>query len=90
MLIIPPFVEPVWRLVGLNNANDIVLQGESYRKKRGLLGAVHHHVAVVGMTNNASKTKISALIPSEQRQAILLDGEPFKDGEVQVPRAPLR
>ncbi len=83
VLIIPPFVEPVWRLVGLNNANDIVLQGESYREKRGLLGAVHHHVAVVGMTNNASKTKISALIPSEQRQA-------FKDGEVQVPRAPLR
>ncbi len=43
------------------------------------------------MLLNAWKGKIiSALIPSEQRKEILLDGEPFEDGEVQVPRAPKR
>ncbi len=32
------------------------------------------------MRINASKTKVmSAPIPSEQRQAVLLDGEPLKD-----------
>ncbi len=34
----------------------------------------------VGMRINASKTKMmSALIPGEQRQAVLLDGEPLED-----------
>ncbi len=33
---------------------------------------------------------ISALIPNEQRQANLLDGEHFDVGEVQVPRAQKR
>ncbi len=43
------------------------------------------------MRLNASKGKtFSALIPSEQCQTILLDGEHFEDGEVQVPRAPQR
>ncbi len=32
------------------------------------------------MRINASKTKVmSALIPGEQRQAVLLDGEPLED-----------
>ncbi len=86
-----PFVEPIGRLVGRSYANDIVLQGNSYREKRGLLGAVHTMPQLFAMQINASKGKtISALIPSEQRQAILLDSETFEDGEVQVPRALMR
>ncbi len=49
---------------------------------QGLLEAVNRHGAAVGMRINASKTKVmSALIPGEQRQAVLLDG----DGQIQVP-----
>ncbi len=41
------------------------------------LAAVNHHA--VGMRINASKTKaMSALIPGEQRQAVLLNGEPLE------------
>ncbi len=47
---------------------------------QGLLEAVYSHPAAVGMRINASKTKVlSALIPGEQRQAVLLDGEPLED-----------
>ncbi len=35
---------------------------------------VNRHAAAVGMYINASKTNMSALIPGEQRQAVLLDG----------------
>ncbi len=43
---------------------------------QGQLEAVNRHVAAVGMCVNTSKTKVmSALIPGEQRQAVLLDGE---------------
>ncbi len=43
---------------------------------QGQLEAVNRHVAAVGMRVNASKTKVmSTLIPCEQRQAVLLDGE---------------
>ncbi len=47
---------------------------------KGLLEAINRHTAAVGMRINASKTKVlSALIPGEQRQAVLLDGEPMED-----------
>ncbi len=43
---------------------------------QGLLKAVHRHAAAVGTRINALKTKVMpALIPGEQRQAVLLDGE---------------
>ncbi len=49
---------------------------------QGLLDAVNRHAAAVGMRINASKTKVmSALFPDEQRQAVLLDGEPLEDVE---------
>ncbi len=48
----------------------------------GLLEAVNRHTAAVGMHIYASKTKMmSALIPGEQRQAVLLDGQPLDDAE---------
>ncbi len=41
---------------------------------QGLLEALNHHATVVGISINASKTKVmSAIIPIEQRQAVLLD-----------------
>ncbi len=61
-------------------ADDIVILGSSYSEMQGLLEAVNRHVATVSMRINASKTKVmSALIPGEQRQAVLLDGEPLED-----------
>ncbi len=49
---------------------------------QGLLDAVNRHAAAVGMRINASKTKVmSALVPDEQRQAVLLDGETLEDVE---------
>ncbi len=49
---------------------------------QGLLDAVNRHAAAVGMRINASKAKMmSALVPDEQRQAVLLDGEPLEDVE---------
>ncbi len=57
-------------------ADDIVILSSSYSEMQGLLEAVHRHAAAVGMRINASKTKVmSALVPDEQRQAVLLDGE---------------
>ncbi len=50
-----------------------------YREMRRLLEAVNHCAATVGMCITASETKVmSALIPVEQRQAVLLDGEPIE------------
>ncbi len=47
---------------------------------QGLFAALIHHAAAVGMRIRASKTKLlSALIPGEQRQADLRDGEPLED-----------
>ncbi len=47
---------------------------------QGLFEAVNRHAAVAVMRINASKTKVmSALNPSEQRQAIVLDSEPWED-----------
>ncbi len=49
---------------------------------QGLLEAVNRHAAAVSMCINASKTKVmSALIIDEQRQAVLLDGEPLEDAD---------
>ncbi len=43
---------------------------------KGLIEAINHRAAAVGKGINASKTNVmSALIPSEHRKAILLDGE---------------
>ncbi len=64
----------------LANADDIVILSSSYSEKQGLLEGVNRHAAAVGMHINASKTKLmSALIPGEQRQAVLLDGAPLED-----------
>ncbi len=64
-------------------ADDIViLSSSSYSEMQGLLEAVNSHTASVGMRINTSKTKLmSAFIPGEQRQAVLLDGEPLEDVE---------
>ncbi len=60
--------------------DDIVILSSSYSEMPGLFKAVNRHAAAVGMRINASKTKVmSALIPGEQRQAVLLDGEPLED-----------
>ncbi len=61
-------------------ADDIVILNSSHNEMQDLLEAVNRHAAAVGMRINASKTKVmSALIPGEQRHAILLDGEPLED-----------
>ncbi len=61
-------------------ADDIVILSSSYSEMQGLLEAVNRHASAVGMRINASKTKVMpALIPGEQRQAVLLDGEPLED-----------
>ncbi len=63
-------------------ADDIVILSSSYSKMQGLLEAVNRHAAAVGMCINASKTKVmSALIPGEHRQAVLLGGEPLEDAD---------
>ncbi len=58
------------------------LLSSSYSEMQGLLEAVNRHAAAVGLSINASKTKVmSALTPDEQRQAVLLDGEPLEDAD---------
>ncbi len=57
------------------NADDIVVLSSSYSEMRSLLEAVNPHATAVGMRMDASKIK--TLIPGEQRQAVLLDGEPI-------------
>ncbi len=55
-------------------ADDIVIL-TVFTKTQGLLEFVNR-----GMRINASKTKVmSTLIPGEQRQAVLLNGEPLED-----------
>ncbi len=50
---------------------------------QGWLEAVNRHATTVGRRINSSKTKVmSALIPGEQFQAVLLEGEPLEDVEV--------
>ncbi len=46
----------------------------------GLFEAVNRHAAANGLRSKASKAKVMpALIPGEQRQAVLLDGEPLQN-----------
>ncbi len=60
--------------------HDNVNISSSYSEMQDLLEAVNRHVTAVGTRINASKTKVmSTLIPGEQRQAVLLDGEPLED-----------
>ncbi len=61
-------------------ADDAVILGSRFAENQGLLEAVNRHAAAVGMRINGSKTKVmSALIPDEQRQAVLLDDKPMED-----------
>ncbi len=81
-------------------ADDIVILSSSYSEMQSLFEVVNRHAALVGMRINASKTKVmSALIPDDQRKAVLLNGEPLEDvGKskylgsmfVQTARAPSR
>ncbi len=67
-------------VLSLAYADEIVFMSSSYREMQGLLEAVKRHAAIVGMRINAPKTKVmSALIPGEQHQDILLDGKPLED-----------
>ncbi len=67
-------------------AHDSVIINSSYSETQGLLEAANRHATAVGTRINASKTKVmSTLIPGEQRQPALLDGEPLK-GVDKVPR----
>ncbi len=58
----------------LVHADDIVILRSSYKEMQGLLEAVNRHAASVGI-----RKVMSSLIPGEQRQAVLLDGEPLED-----------
>ncbi len=59
---------------------SIVVVSRSYGEMKGLLETFNHHADAVGMRINASETKVmSAPIPGEQRQAVLLDGEHLED-----------
>ncbi len=61
-------------------ADDIVILSSRFGENQGLLEAVNHHAAAFGLRIKASKTQVMlALIPGEQRQAVLIDGEPFED-----------
>ncbi len=61
-------------------ANDIVILSSSYSEMQGLFEAVNRHVVSIGMSIKASKTKVmSANIPGEERQSVLLDAEPLED-----------
>ncbi len=58
-------------------ADDILILSSGYSEMQGLLEAVNRLAAAAGMRITASKTKVmSALIPGEQRQAVLLNGVP--------------
>ncbi len=57
-----------------------MILSSNYREKLGMPEAINRHVTAVGMRINGSKTKVmSALIPGEQRRAVLLGDEPFVD-----------
>ncbi len=61
-------------------AGNIVILNSSYGEIQGLLGAVNRHTAAVHMRICVSKTKVMTTpTPGEQRQAVLLDGEPSED-----------
>ncbi len=61
-------------------ADDIMILSSSYRDMQGLLEAVNRPAAAVGMCIKASKAKVMlVLIPGEQHQAVLLNGESLED-----------
>ncbi len=61
-------------------ASVIVPDIERHRNKeiQDLLKAINNHAVAVGIRIHASNTKVMpTLMPSEQHQAVLLDGEPL-------------
>ncbi len=61
-------------------AEDFVIISSRYGETQCLTEVVNRHASAVGMCINALKTEVvSVLIPGEQRQAVLRDGEPFED-----------
>ncbi len=61
-------------MAGLAHVDDTVIPSSSYREMHGLLEAINRHAAAICMRINASETKVMpAVIPGEQRQAVLLD-----------------
>ncbi len=70
------------RVSELAYAADIVRLSYTYRKMQSLLEAVNCHGTAVGLHISGSKTVVmSAVIRGEQRQAVLLDGEPLEDAD---------
>ncbi len=66
--------------------DNIVILNTCYREMQCLIGPVNRHVTVVGMHINASKAEVMAAVtPDEQRQAVLLDGEPLVDVRCKQP-----
>ncbi len=58
------------------SAHHRVILSSSFRGMHDLLEAINNHASASGRRANASKIKVmAALIPGEQRQAVLLDGE---------------
>ncbi len=53
-------------------ADDIAILSGRYRETQGLIETVNRHAA-------SKTTVMSALITGEQRQAVLLRGEPLED-----------
>ncbi len=61
-------------------ADDIVLPSNNYRGMQDPPKTVNHHTVAFAMHIDELKTRVmSALIPGEQRQAILFDDEPLED-----------
>ncbi len=59
-------------------ADEIVILSSTYCDMQGLLESVNRHATAAGMLINASNAKVmSVFIFGEQRQAVLLDGEPL-------------
>ncbi len=56
-------------------ADNIVILSSSHKEMQGLLEAVNRQAVAVGIDISGSKTTVvSALIPGEQRQDVLLGG----------------
>ncbi len=61
-------------------SDDIVHLNNNYREMQGLFEAVNYQTTAVGMRINVSKAKVaSALLPCEQCQNVLLDGEALEN-----------
>ncbi len=63
----------------LTYAFDVVRLSNSNMDMQGLLETINRHTAVVDIHIDALKTKVMSLLThSEQLQAVLLGGEPYK------------